>query len=168
MKVRADDRRTIYQDVQRTRGDVAFFRSSSTRHMLRLTLEAFCVFYGVNYMQGLNEILAPILTVGMAWSPSSSVVDYDTLSAPNSPTTNLPSREDFILSSDMIQKYRMNMLLFERLVKCLCPATFASKGVNALQAQLSSFHLLLTYHDPSLSMFLRKRCIDHAWKCNIH
>lgn len=155
----ADDKRTIKQDVLRTRGDDDFFRDSDIRNLLKVSIEAFCLCHDINYMQGMNEILAPILTIDTSNVLSS--FNNDTLQSdvePYDPT---------------LLKYRVNLLLFERFVKRLCPATFSSKGVNALQAQLTSFHLLLTYHDPVLSTYLRDRCsIDSLFPitmlCLIH
>jgi len=141
-RVIADDKRTISQDVLRTRGDDDFFRDNAIRNVLRVSIEAFCIFHDINYMQGINEILAPILTID-----TSNVLS-------NLSNNVLLDNQQY---NSTLLKYRVNLLLFEKLMKRLCPATFSSKGVNALQAQLTSFHLLLTYHDPLLSTFLRER-----------
>lgn len=106
-------------------------------------------------MQGINEILAPILTIRARESneePSSPGKEKI-----GSNDDDIDENEAVILSQKQIRLYRINLLMFESLIKKLCPATFASKGVNALQSQLTSFHLILTYHDPILAMFLRER-----------
>ncbi len=147
-RTRADDKRTIHQDILRTRADDVFFRSKI--FLLKRALEAFCVYHRVNYMQGLNEILAPIMTIGRSHQ----------FTAKSDTCIHLDEEADEDGQSsyrEQLSTFGINLLMFEQLVKKLCPATFASKGVNALQSQLTSFHLILTYHDPLLSIFLRDR-----------
>lgn len=147
-RTRADDKRTIHQDILRTRADDAFFRSKI--YLLKRALEAFCVYHRVNYMQGLNEILAPIMTIGRSHQTNAKI----DISNHGDELTDDAGQQSY---NEQLPTFGINLLMFERLVKKLCPATFASKGVNALQAQLTSFHLILTYHDPLLSVFLRDR-----------
>eukprot|EP01035_Chromulina_nebulosa_P034083 gene34083-45693_t len=145
-RTRADDKRTIHQDILRTRADDAFFRSKI--YLLKRALEAFCVYHRVNYMQGLNEILAPIMTIGRSHQTNAKI----DISNHSDELTDDAGQQSY---HEQLPTFGINLLMFEQLVKKLCPATFASKGVNALQAQLTSFHLILTYHDPLLSVFLR-------------
>lgn len=101
-------------------------------------------------MQGLNEILAPIMTIGQCHRPNAK----NDIFIYNDEVVDNVGQQSY---REQLPTFEINLLMFELLVKKLCPATFASKGVNALQSQLTTFHLILTYHDPLLSMFLRDR-----------
>ena len=60
---KVSEARVIEQDVVRTRANEAFFRSSKIRGLMKQTLLRYCGFYHLEYMQGLNEILAPLLMI---------------------------------------------------------------------------------------------------------
>lgn len=137
--------RVINQDVLRTRADENFFRSNLVQAVLRHTLIRFCSFYRIEYMQGLNEILAPVLAM------DSAVVEQVV-------KDDAESTHDFasLDYGKLVHPFQTHLLIFERLMVKLSPTTFWTKGVDALQVQLTTFHLLLMYHEPVLAIILRK------------
>ena len=58
-----EEYRVICQDCERTRQDVAYFRTPEVQAWMRRALVLLCTSCGIEYMQGLNEILAPCLLV---------------------------------------------------------------------------------------------------------
>jgi len=62
--------RVIEQDVVRTRADEAFFAARSVRCLMNEVLVRYCAHNRLQYMQGLNEILAPFLKLGAVHGPS--------------------------------------------------------------------------------------------------
>lgn len=135
--------RVINQDVLRTRADEPFFRSDFVRSVLKQTLIRFCSFHKIEYMQGLNEILAPVLTLDLK-----TVKSIEKGTASNDDTD--------IECSSIVHPFAVHLLIFERMMARLCPTTFSTLGVNAIQVQLTTFHLILMYHEPVLATILRK------------
>ena len=138
--------RVINQDVLRTRADEPFFRYPFVKCILKQTLIRFCSHHRIDYMQGLNEILAPVLTL--------NTISFD------ASKYSIPSGGDDVVDnddySDVKHPFGINLIIFEKLMAKMSPTTFSTRGVNAIQVQLTAFHLLLTYHEPVLSMILRK------------
>lgn len=149
--------RVIEQDVVRTRANEIFFSDESIRELMKNTLLRYCAFYKVEYMQGLNEILAPLLTLSAQYENSKSTThathddsgeldDPDVIAAASMNEDVLYRENDFSIS----------LVIFERLLEKLSPVIFVSEGVQALQAQLASFHLLLYYYEADLSAYLSR------------
>lgn len=141
--------RVINQDVLRTRADEPFFRTAFVRSVLKQTLVRFCSFHRIEYLQGLNEILAPIFTLDQ-----SIVADIEGKHSNLSSTSN-----DGLDSADGLSiehPFSLNLAIFERMMAKLSPTTFSTLGMNAIQVQLTTFHLLLMYHEPILATILRK------------
>ena len=140
--------RVITQDVLRTRSDEPFFKNGFLKAIMKQTLIRFCSFHRIEYMQGLNEILAPILTL-----------QEDILLEVQKGAFSLESQS--IECWDQVTSYLdhpfgLNLLIFERLMALLSPTTFSTRCVDAIQVQLTTFHLLLMYHEPVLAIILRK------------
>lgn len=62
-EVDCEEQQVLDADVPRTRSDVEEFRTSSWRLSLKTILQKFCVSHGIQYKQGMNEVLAPFLYV---------------------------------------------------------------------------------------------------------
>lgn len=58
------EKRVIEQDIIRTRSNEEIFNHKSFQMILGRILIRYCVYYSITYMQGLNEILAPLMTFG--------------------------------------------------------------------------------------------------------
>jgi hypothetical protein len=56
--------RVIEQDVMRTRSNEPFYEHKSIQYIMKRILIKYCAFHSIQYMQGLNEILAPLITFG--------------------------------------------------------------------------------------------------------
>ena len=145
--------RQISQDVMRTRQDEGFYSSGYVKSILMQTLLKFCVHQSIDYMQGINELLAPILAI------SPQYIDY--VEGRNSVATD--SCDSTVMYVDesnqlcpLIHPFQLNMLFFERFVQRLLPTMFKCKGLAVLQLQLVAYHLLMNYHEPQLSMILLK------------
>jgi hypothetical protein len=69
MKDKVADARVIRQDVARTRGDETFFKHAPIRRLMHECLLDFCAFHKLEYMQGLNEVLAPLLAINIVSTP---------------------------------------------------------------------------------------------------
>jgi hypothetical protein len=141
--------RVINQDVLRTRADEVFFRSSVVQMVLKHSLTRFCSYYRIEYMQGLNEILAPVLALDPGIVDQVERMKHD---KSDSSTVEATTEEYDMFS----HPFQAHLLVFERLMGKLSPTTFSTRGVDAIQVQLSAFHLLLTYHEPVLALILRK------------
>ena len=140
--------RVINQDVLRTRADEPFFQSSFIKAVLKQTLLRFCSYYRIEYMQGLNEILAPFL----ALNPETFDLSYS-----NAMHSNVESCDrDQLEVKNIAHPFGINLLIFDKFMSKLSPTTFSTRGVNALQVQLTAFHFILMYHEPTLSIILRK------------
>ena len=150
--------RVIEQDVLRTRADVGYFRTPRVRSLLKAALLRYCGFYKLGYMQGLNEILAPLMALVefLRWEGESAVEPALPEEADkedredDKETTEINTATDLESGSPL----HLGFLLFERFIERLAPVVFATEGVQALQAQLASFHLLLYYFDADLHGFL--------------
>ena len=57
------EQRVILQDVTRTRTDEVFFTGETVHMLLREALCSFCAYHKLEYMQGMNEVLAPLLAI---------------------------------------------------------------------------------------------------------
>jgi hypothetical protein len=141
--------RVISQDVLRTRADEELYRLPQVRSLLRISLTRFCSYHRIEYMQGLNEILAPVLsldpnTVQLELSKATATFSYN--------TTDATADEEIING----HPFGVHLAVFEALVSRLSPTTFSTRGVDAIQVQLTAFHILLMYHEPSLAILLRK------------
>lgn len=141
--------RVINQDVLRTRADEPFFKSSMVKAVLKQTLIKFCSYHRIEYMQGLNEILAPILSLDVELVRSIEETGTTLASGSN-------DSADGADSYDIKHPFGVNLLIFERMMTKLSPTTFSTRGVDAIQVQLTTFHLLLMYHEPVLATILRK------------
>ena len=187
--------RVIEQDVARTRADETFYANKSIRCLMKEVLMRYCAHYRLQYMQGLNEILAPFLKLvsphttrheqcslqlDHMYDESSSFpmedCDQETCmmhhrSCPqrqdnhtttdNNNTKNSTTDEnnhDFVCTlCQHRQSFNTSLLLFERFIALLAPVTFATEGVQALQTQLASVHLLLYYIDAELASYLSQQ-----------
>lgn len=132
------DIRVVEQDANRTRQSDAFF---STDHMHTIIFEIlcrFCFYHNFRYMQGLNEILAPFLSL----SPLYEQFCQDSIST----ECNRVALSDF----------QAEISLFEEFVTRYCSSLIQCKGIQVLQAQLSGLHQLLYYFDPLLSYHLSR------------
>ena len=85
------EQRVILQDVTRTRTDEVFFTGETIQMLLREALCSFCAYHKLEYMQGMNEVLAPLLAINLVSSPGTYAAVSNSLSAANSPATT-PSR----------------------------------------------------------------------------
>lgn len=168
--------RVIEQDVMRTRADEAFFRQDSVRRLMKHALLRYCGYYRLEYMQGLNEILAPLLVIDVADTDNNILgpsVDESTnpetdFSAPSSSSSSSSSSPDGGSSprrravspigddESCVRNCNLCLALFERIIERLAPVIFATRGVQGLQAQLASLHLLLYYFDAELSGLLAR------------
>lgn len=172
---RVAEARVIEQDVRRTRANEPFFRSKKVRTLMHQALLKYCGFHNVNYMQGLNEILAPLLVLGMSknsLSDTKVLCEFPSLGQNSADgrddddmALNVPGAESWdSLESDVSfgstddgnHEFEANLAIFESLVAKLSPVTFSTEGVQALQSQLASFHLLLYYFEADLSAFLAR------------
>jgi hypothetical protein len=60
------ENRVIEQDVLRTRGGDPLFKNHCMKVLLQHALLKYCAYYSITYMQGLNEIMSPMLTLTLA------------------------------------------------------------------------------------------------------
>ena len=168
------EHRVLKQDVKRTRSDELFYNNSRMRQLLEQCLLCFCAYYRLEYMQGLNEILAPLLAINVVATPG----QYDLINDPKKLSMGAESDDrgsdsqcvsrsvscddhdgregNAILEDlhDLIIQYNASFIFFERIVTTLNPVIFSKHGIAALQAQLASFHNLLFYVDAELAIYL--------------
>lgn len=145
--------RQISQDVMRTRQDEGFYSSNYVKSVLMQTLLKFCVHQSIDYMQGINELLAPILAISPQYS---DYVEGRNAVAVDSCDSTIMYVDDSNQLCPLIHHFQLNMVFFERFVQRLLPTMFKCKGLAVLQLQLVAYHLLMNYHEPQLSMILRK------------
>ncbi len=163
------DMRTIDQDVVRTRANEEYFQSPKIRHVMKNTLLKFCTYHKISYLQGLNEILAPLFMLDYSlyeinynlqlFSHSdelSSSQHSDNLISQSFDSNDDESSTKTALSSFNIQDYTASLIIFETFLFKFSPVIFLSGGMKALQLQLVLFHLLLHYHDAELANYLLK------------
>lgn len=141
--------RVINQDVLRTRADETFFKSPFVKSVLKQSLIRFCSYHRIEYMQGLNEILAPMLTLDLELV---RLIEDGGMHLSSNSVDSTDSND----STDVKHPFTTNLLIFERVMNKLSPTTFSTRGVDAIQVQLTTFHLLLMYHEPVLATILRK------------
>jgi hypothetical protein len=166
------ERRVIKQDVLRTRADELYFADKRIRKLLEQCLLCFCGFYKLEYMQGLNEIIAPLLAINIVAipghyelinDPSNAVMRSESIDSNGSAPGQL-SRANSLDTGDgevvpenlneLLAQYNMSFVFFERIVTTLNPVIFSEHGISALQAQLASFHNLLFFVDAELAIYL--------------
>ena len=148
------DLKVIEQDVLRTRAEHAFFRGARVRRLLLQVLLRYCGYYQVRYMQGLNEIVAVLLYLFFGKQESAEGAGEGE-GDEEEEDDGAAAQEPLDLDID-IGSLHLSCLLFERIVKRLAPVLFASEGVQALQAQLAAFHLLLYFFDAQLAGYLSR------------
>ena len=61
---------------------------------------------------------------------------------------------DWTIVHSNTDEYNIHFIIFEKLILKLTPVIFSVEGVNSLQSQLASFHLLLYYFDAELATYL--------------
>eukprot|EP01038_Epipyxis_sp_PR26KG_P011572 gene11572-15495_t len=156
LNVRIDERlvRKIKRDVLRTRTDDAFFASARVQYVLNRMLLEFCMTQKIDYIQGINEILAPILAIPN--SVDDEPYKYISIGSNNTEIYDENDENQLLANSREYHKHFENKyLLFERFITTLSPTVFFTKGVIALQIQFITFHLILAYQEPLFSTFLR-------------
>lgn len=144
------DHRVIAQDVNRTRGEITFFKREDTQAWMRRALTAFCCGDPKNiskhppteYMQGLNEILAPFCLIEANFeineeSKNNSTDDKLKLDVPKLPGV-------------------LHFCLFRRFVHSMMPTMFCEESAVSLRCHLRLFSDILAYHEPGLSQLLDK------------
>lgn len=145
--------RQISQDVMRTRQDEGFYSSNYVKSVLMQTLLKFCVHQSIDYMQGINELLAPILAISQQYGDH---VEGRNAVAADGCDSTIVYVDDSNQLCPLIHPFQLNMWFFERFIQRLLPTMFKCKGLAVLQLQLVAYHLLMNYHEPQLSMILRK------------
>ena len=163
--------RVIEQDVKRTRADEIFYSSEKTRQVMLQALLRYCAFFRICYMQGLNEILAPLLSLNANFdskhnekgTPQQPERINDALTdAGQVLSTSVGQIDDEDTVSDWTHvevldtEFDVHLAVFEKLMERLAPVTFSTEGVQALQSQLASFHMLLYYFEADLASFLAR------------
>ena len=162
--------RVIKQDVLRTRADELYFADKRIRQLLEQCLLCFCGYYKLEYMQGLNEIIAPLLAINIVAipghyelinDPSNAVMRSESIDSNGSPgplsrANSLDPGDGEVVPDlhELLVQYNMSFVFFGRIVTTLNPVIFSEHGVSALQAQLASFHNLLFYVDAELATYL--------------
>ena len=149
--------RVIEQDVVRTRADETFYAARSVRCLMNEVLVRYCAHYRLQYMQGLNEILAPFLRLGASSSGAGGVTacarwegpgaypmedcERDTCMMHHHHHTNgdgadsgagtfpVPCGPACPLCAQR-RAFDTPLLLFERFVALMAPVTFATAGVQ--------------------------------------
>jgi hypothetical protein len=91
--------RVILQDITRTRGDESLYTIESVQVLMREALRSFCSFHELEYMQGLNELLAPLLAINIAASPGHYSAVNAALSSAANPS-QAPVRKPAVTSAD--------------------------------------------------------------------
>jgi hypothetical protein len=141
----------IALDVVRTRADDMFFAQKKIRVLMIQALIAFCAFYNIDYMQGLNEILAPTLVIGHDYIAEKEKQDD------SDDEMHVPDHDEMTNNWREFTDFFPNLIIFEQTINKLSPALFATYGVSALHGQLVSFQLLLSFFEPLLSGHLRQQ-----------
>ena len=139
----------IEQDVNRTRSNEKYFSSKTTRLVMRKVLSMYCSFNNITYVQGLNEILAPILSLhsnNYHQPNSDDVIEEEVFYFDDT----FDESEDTALLTD----YFPVLLVFEALIERVSPIIFKKCGDKSLQAQLAGVHVLLYYYDAELVKYL--------------
>lgn len=62
-----DEQQVLDADVPRTRSDIEEFRSAAWRTSVKNILQKFCITHGVQYKQGMNEVLIVYRIVSLFW-----------------------------------------------------------------------------------------------------
>ena len=167
------DMRTIDQDVVRTRANEEYFQSPTVRHVMKNALLKFCTYHKISYLQGLNEILAPLFMLDY----SLYEINYNLQLFSHSDDLSSSQHSDSLLSLSHdsndgdgmtktavnafnVQDYAASLTMFETFLFKFSPVIFLTGGMKALQLQLVLFHLLLHYHDAELANYLLKHGMD--------
>eukprot|EP01040_Poterioochromonas_malhamensis_P000694 gene694-742_t len=126
--IECEEQHVLEADVHRTRAENEYFRSSKTRAFIKNILQKFCVDHYIQYKQGMNEVLAPFLSL-------------------HSNTNNNEIEGDD--SSSFLFYLLFKAFLFRYLERFFCvdDSSFLYKSFRL-------FHLLLVYHDPQLGYHL--------------
>jgi hypothetical protein len=152
--------RVIDQDVMRTRSDETFFRNGLVRGLLRLILLRYCAHYDVRYMQGLNEIIAPLLLLQLQ-KPCSG--GDDNAQSEGKGEIHEEGSTEFEKNNEIIDQFAMqyleNINIIEKFLAKMSPVLFSTEGVQALQSQLAYFHLFLYFFEADLSSRLTRECM---------
>eukprot|EP00929_Paragymnodinium_shiwhaense_P067157 TRINITY_DN33802_c0_g1_i1.p1 TRINITY_DN33802_c0_g1~~TRINITY_DN33802_c0_g1_i1.p1 ORF type:complete len:915 (+),score=245.25 TRINITY_DN33802_c0_g1_i1:177-2921(+) len=131
------NQRVIRADVERTRGDVEFFRQAGTKAKMEAMLTCWCQRHETRYKQGLNEVLAPFLY--LQCEPSGLAGE----AAPSDDTV-------FQLFSAFVDRY---------------VPFFECEDFVPLQSGFVFFRRLLLYHHPDLHNLLVDRGISPDMFC---
>jgi len=139
--------RVVAQDVERTRADVPYFHSAGTQAWLRRSLVAYCVDSGVEYMQGLNEIMAPFLLI------DADVAADDDGSAP---LCGNASDSDVVYGLAPKPPSALHFCLFRAVVPALLPTMFSGDAASMrsaapLRTHLRLFGDLALFHEPKVA-----------------
>jgi hypothetical protein len=129
------EQHVLEADVPRTRAENEIFRSPSIRAVIHRILQKFCIEHSIQYKQGMNEVLAPFISL----LPSSAASSSADASIPD-PQYN----KDYYLIYSL---YNAFMVRYIERFFCLDDSSFLYKSFRC-------FHLLLLYHDPQLANHL--------------
>jgi len=128
------NQRVLRVDCERTRQELEPFRSDEVKARLARILAFFCKCQMTPYRQGLNEVVAPVMTLSTCGTADPS---------------ELGNLSDGVVYS-----------LLQRLVSTFLPAAYgADDEFVGLQCALQYVRVLLNFHDPSLARILDQNSV---------
>lgn len=128
------EQHVLEADVPRTRAENELFRQSDVRNYIRIILQTFCLDHCIQYKQGMNEVIAPLMALVHQQS-----------SSPSSSSSS---------SSSQPQQHRLTYCLLKAILFRYLERFFCVDDSSFLFKAFSMFHLLLLYFDPQLANHL--------------
>lgn len=124
------EQHVLEADVPRTRAESEMFRQPGVRRYIRIILQSFCLDHCIQYKQGMNEVVAPLLSlVHQHQTPSSSSATY-------------------------VQQHRLTYCLLKAILFRYLERFFCVDDSSFLFKAFGMFHQLLLYFDPQLANHL--------------
>jgi hypothetical protein len=120
------EQHVLEADVHRTRAEIDLFRQEDVREYIRILLQKFCLDHEIQYKQGMNEVLAPLISL-----------------VHNNP--NRPAGQ---------QQHQLTYSLFKAILFRYLERFFCVDDSAFLLKAFRMFHLLLIYFDPQLANHL--------------
>eukprot|EP01138_Halocafeteria_seosinensis_P016356 gb/GECG01016687.1/.p1 GENE.gb/GECG01016687.1/~~gb/GECG01016687.1/.p1 ORF type:complete len:804 (+),score=104.71 gb/GECG01016687.1/:1-2412(+) len=148
------NQRVVRMDTQRTRADLPLFRCDTMRERIQNILTYYCKNREVEYKQGMNEVLAPVMiAAALEKKCQKEQVDevFGDIVDDKMQTVDYEEAESLMSSVSNAIVYQV----MERILAKFLSRIFGTDDeFISLQCSLRLFRLLLQYHAPDICVFL--------------
>lgn len=122
----------IYQDVLRTRSNELYYSTSIIKSLQCQTLLKYCIHYHIDYMQGMNELLAPMLAIHISYNNDDNIINDTTIIDQTNDVNDIKYLDETGNLYELKHDYDIQLVLFDKFISLLVPTMFSTKGITII------------------------------------